>query len=312
MLHGLAGSGKAQIAIQYATKWLRTNRFCYLLDASSLANLNVSFKRFAIESGLSSTPHGGEDSVGTRLSEAALLPLSSPQVLRFVSQLTEQWLLIFDNYDLPAKNRFYPRSYFPEGSNGQIIVTSRNKDVEEDIGGKALQVDKMSSDEALQLLLPSGDINVEATNREGIELGKMIATELLGSLPLAIAPGGAFIKQRIRRSRTAIDRLHEYQNLLEQHQAEMLDGRYKGLETLVRQYGKSVITSWDMSFQVVISDCQTAAQLFLFLGFLHHAGIPSELFETAHKFKSKFKAHDRIDLSKAPYHWLGDILSSEN
>jgi hypothetical protein len=308
LLHGLAGSGKTQLASRYAKEWLRDHSYCYWFDASSLEILKAGFVDFFVEAGMTSTSSNPDSSGNFGSANTSSIQLSVRKTIQYISKLNEKWLLIFDNYDLPEKDWFDLRSYFPEGQNGQIIVTSRNRDVEKEVGGHVLHIDKMNDQEAIRLLLKSAGLSNVPGDQVEEDLKKLIATGLLGSLPLAIAQGGAFIRQRrIGNSHQTLKRLREYREIFEDHQAKMLAGELGGL---VRQYGKSVITSWDMSFQVVIADNPTAAELLLFLGFLHHADIPERLFSLAHDSKTQFQINDEIDVTTTPFRWAGEILSS--
>lgn len=108
----------------------------------------------------------------------------------------------------------------------------------------------MSDQQAVRLLLLSAGSSSIPGDKEEEDLKTLIATELLGSLPLTIAQGGAFVRQRRFRNMTrALKCLQNYREVFEEHQAKMLAGELGGL---VRQYRKSVITSWDMCFEVVI------------------------------------------------------------
>jgi hypothetical protein len=61
LIHGLAGSGKTQLARRYAKDWCQDHRYYYWFDASSLGSLKAGFKDFATDAGISSTPYmGGE------------------------------------------------------------------------------------------------------------------------------------------------------------------------------------------------------------------------------------------------------------
>ena len=68
------------------------------------------------------------------------------------------------------------------------------------------------------------------------------------------------------------------------------------VRSLVQHYGKSVITTWDLVFQTLARDYPTAAELLLYLGFLHHTNIPQELFQTAYESLDTLSSQDRLDL----------------
>ncbi|TVY82002.1 Protein SERAC1 [Lachnellula suecica] len=297
LVHGLAGSGKTQLVRRFAAKWQREHEHCYWFDASSLGDLKGGFKEFADEANIPSSSS----------SVKASLRSSVQQVIKYISKSEFEWLLVFDNYDLSSNQRFDLRSFFPAGFNGKIIVTSRNRDVAEEIGARGLHVDTMTDGEAVRLLRRSAGLAVNNADRSQQE-EHFVATDLLGSLPLAIAQGGAFIKQRKIGGPTDIERLQEYEMMFRDHQTMILNGESGGL---VRQYGVSVITSWDMSFRVVMADHPTAAQLLLFLGFLHHSNIPQSLFEVVFASKSKLVSHDGIDITTSPFQWVGKILEGD-
>jgi hypothetical protein len=294
LVHGLAGSGKTQLVRRWAKEWLLNHSYSHWFDASSLETLNSSFVDFAAEAGIfrhaTNTSHKS----------------TVQQVIKYISELQGEWLLVFDNFDLPEKQRFDLRHFFPEGSRGKVIVTSRNKDIGDEIGAEILYVDIMSEEEAVDLLRKSANIinNTQDVEQKNAEL--LVATDLLGSLPLAIAQGGAFIKKVIRGPSNT-QRLSEYSSTFRRHKARMLGDKYG---TLVSLYGESVITSWDMSFEVVMMDNNTAAQLFLLMGFFHHSNIPRALFASVHDSKTLLQAHDGINITYMPFEWVGDVLES--
>ena len=83
-------------------------------------------------------------------------------LLWLASQRTE-WLILFNNADDINLNL---GRYFPTGSHGNIIITSRNRDLGRHAHGKC-KVDQMELEEAIDLLLSAAEYNiVAAPNRE--------------------------------------------------------------------------------------------------------------------------------------------------
>jgi hypothetical protein len=302
LLHGLPGAGKSQLARQYATRWCQANQYYHFFDASTSSILEQAYSTFAVEAGL--------------IDPALRVPspkILTEKVINYLSKLTDSWLLVFDNFDLASADRYHISDYFPERSNGQIIVTSRNRESVEMTGGTALQVTSMTDVEAVALLEKAADLKVE-TSLETDEsqailslLKSEVATGLLGSLPLAIAQAGAYIRHRIKRSNTKA-RLLEYRRLFQEHHAKLLKDDD---HVLVARYGKSIITSLDICFRTVAADNSTAAELLLLFGFLHHSNIPKKLFEIVHQSKEKLITHDHLDLSSAKYSWCDEILATD-
>ena len=81
-------------------------------------------------------------------------------------------------------------------------------------------------------------------------------------------------------------------------EAEMLNVEN---ESLVREYGRSVIASWDLSVQSILTKNPSAARLLLFPGFLHHTNIPHNLFARAHDTKREIQIRDAVTWEDKPF-----------
>ena len=76
----------------------------FWVDASSLESIIVSLKRL---SGIPVTQAGSAESA-----------------LRWISGIQEDWLIVFDNADLPPD---VVAKFIPPGNRGNILITSRNQ-----------------------------------------------------------------------------------------------------------------------------------------------------------------------------------------
>ena len=210
--------------LSFAKDWLQQGRAFYWLDASSTETLVASFNDFAIEVKLEQSQ-----------SSPGAPKLTVRTVCKYVLAYPEDWLFVFDNYDLPDQERYDVGQYFPWSAKGNIIVTNRTHDVAGEIGGDSqqqgncLEVGLMSEGEAIMLLqksaappgTPSGASSAGAT-----ALRRRIAIELLGGLPLAIAQAGAYLRNnRIPGSLPITQRLQRYCTVYSKHEANMLDGQ---------------------------------------------------------------------------------------
>lgn len=119
VLGGVGGIGKTQLAIAYANRFRDQYASVFWLDATSEAKVKASFcdvagQLFAVEG-------------STKLDVVQSIKhtkgwLSDPR--------NTHWLLIFDNYDDPKEYDFkeFKRLYYPEGSHGSVIITTRRPD----------------------------------------------------------------------------------------------------------------------------------------------------------------------------------------
>lgn len=308
LIHGLAGSGKTQLVRNLANSWPQKDcAFCWI-DASSLGTLHRSFEAFATDLELPGPAH--------RFNAKAMHTAGSLQasimewrvvrdVKSFIENYTGRWLLIFDNYDIPEGKI---REFFPKGNHGSIVVTTRNREVETETGGDSLHVESMEVAEAVELLEKVAALTGTTTD-ETQTLKESIVSGLLGCLPLAIAQAGSYIRNIIPRTLSTQQRLQRYKERYQTQESKMLEGEGG---SLVAEYGKSVITTWDLSFEILVQDKPIAVELLMLFGFFHHADIPIALFETVYEAREKLYSEDGIDIKEEPYCWVGELFASQS
>ena len=108
--------------------------------------------------------------------------------MRYLSEVAENWLLIFDNADDPS---IALSKYFPTGDKGSILITSRNPEsaVYSTVG--STRINTLSPEEAIDLLLKTaGVVDSDIATRESAR--RIVNT--LDGLPLALVQVGAYIK----------------------------------------------------------------------------------------------------------------------
>ncbi|KAJ7797655.1 hypothetical protein B0H14DRAFT_2389540, partial [Mycena olivaceomarginata] len=138
----------------------------FFIDASTTATIDTGLKNIAVV----------KDSGDSR--QDGLLWLTSR---------VEEWLLVFDNTDVPSRDL---NDLIPQCNHGNIIITSRNPELLGYAGAHSL-VSDMEQEDAVALLLKSAA--QEATI--GTE---QIATEIVKAMhyrPPAIVQAGAFISK---------------------------------------------------------------------------------------------------------------------
>lgn len=298
IIHSLAGSGKSQIARRFASCWLERHTSFYWFDASSSSTLDQSFRGFARDASI--------------IHAAASISDDSAYVRRkvcdWIVKFGGEWLLVYDNYDimeLQEEDHYNISKYFPLSASGRIVVTTRNREVRTVTGGTLVDIGTMTEDEAIALFVKSANLNLpDRTSDEWAEL-REIACQLLGSYPLAIAQGASYLRLGYMGETTVLSKLQRYKQQYSSHEVAILKAE-DGMK--VREYGRSVITTWDMSFEVIVSNNPAAAELLLLFGFFHHSVITTNVFFRAFERRHKMLEADGIDLAEPTFSWLGRLL----
>lgn len=192
---------------------------------------------------------------------------------RYLTNSPEPWLLILDNADDP---RLDISRFFPVGKRGTIIVTSRNPDCRchATVGSRELR--EMESDEAVNLLLRSGDLPSEDQNLRDLALP---IVQKLGYLALAVNHAGASIRQRICS-------LEDYLSVLNHHRKKLLNSKPVQAES---EYEYTVYTTWEISITRIKEIAKSAKdgtavnalELLNFFGFCHFDDITEDIFRSA-------------------------------
>ncbi|KAH8822473.1 hypothetical protein DL96DRAFT_1819944 [Flagelloscypha sp. PMI_526] len=239
VLYGMGGSGKTQIGLEF----IQQNKFrfssVYFIDASS---------KLTLENDLASIAVGSSDQP------------SVDDALRILRSRQEEWLLFFDNADDPSLNL---RPYI-SWSHGNILITSRNRELRVHAPKCSIWVDRLDLKDAKELLLKGLSIG-ENSEEHGIAI---CIVQELGCLALAITQARAFLAK-------GLCSLNEYLPLYLQNRKKLLE-HDSAQKTDDYQY--SVYTTWAISFNKLSPN---AALLLELLSFMHHEAIPSRIFEDA-------------------------------
>lgn len=133
VVHGLGGAGKTQIALKTIERNREKWTNVLYIDASSRDSIEGTLQDFAKSKQFGKTH---EDA------------------LSWLEFHREEWLMVFDNADHPPLNI---HNYFPGGSHGSILITTRLPDLAIHAQGPepACHVSAMSPQESLALLLTS-------------------------------------------------------------------------------------------------------------------------------------------------------------
>lgn len=209
----------------------------------------------------------------TKMARLCKVGESMEDFKRCLSNSLEPWLLILDNADDPFLDI---SRFFPVGNRGTIIVTSRNLECRchATVGSRELR--EMGSDEAVTLLLRSGDLSSEDEDARALALP---IVQNLGSLALAVNHAGASIRQRVCS-------LGNYLGTYTRHRKKLLSSRPVQSGSY---YEYTVYTTWEISVDSIKELAKNAThgtatnalEFLTLFGFCHFDDITEDMFESA-------------------------------
>jgi tetratricopeptide (TPR) repeat protein len=191
--------------------------------------------------------------------------------LHWLSHCKQPWLLILDNADDLDMDL---STYYPNESNGHIIITTRNPNAIEHATVGHLRFRGMEPHEAIDLLLkaayPASDQNSQVASPQKWQLAEGIAMEL-GYLPLALAHAAA----TVRRNIYTLERYLKY--YLCQRKSTLSHSRLKSVDEI------NIIATWEIPFQKIAVretiEHRDAVDLMHTFAFMHHETIPERIFQ---------------------------------
>ena len=167
-LFGLGGVGKTQLANEYVHRFMADYDLVWWIPAEHTDDVTASLAELATRLG---TP-AGEDMALACLEALTMLSRGLP---------TKRWLLVYDNADDPEA--LLP--YFPNGTSGHILVTSRNQAWARH--GASLGIEVFLREESVEhLTRQAPGLSTEDADR---------VAAALGDLPLAVEQAAAWIAE---------------------------------------------------------------------------------------------------------------------
>ncbi|KAH8813781.1 hypothetical protein DL96DRAFT_1821026 [Flagelloscypha sp. PMI_526] len=239
VLYGIGGGGKTQIGLQFIQMCGHLFSEIFFIDASDRLTLENSLK--CIASGCSDNP-------------------SVDDAMFLLRSRREDWLLFLDNADDTTLD-LRPYVSWPHGN---ILITTRNREVRSHAPNCSIWVDRLELDDAKELLLRGVDVDRNSKTQEYV----LKIVQELGYLALAINQARAFLAK-------GLCTLAEYLPIYTQNRKNLLDD--KSIQS-TDGYKHTVYTTWTISFNKLSSDATLLLEL---LSHMHHESIPCCLFERA-------------------------------
>ena len=201
LLWGTGGIGKTQICLKFIEELSDRLSHVFWVDASSEESITMSLRGI---SSISAAQVSCQDD-------------SVESVLQWMSGIQEEWLMVFDNADVPPVH--VVEKFIPSGNRGNILITSRNRSMGRVVSSEnIIEINEMEEADAITLLLKASRLDASAKHKED---AKNIVTEL-GCMPLAVDQAGAYIEA----GRCSIDKY--LQQLSLHRQTLMSDATFRG------------------------------------------------------------------------------------
>jgi len=236
-LFGLGGVGKTQIALEYVHRFMADYDLVWWVSAEHVDDVVASLAELGA---LIGAP-GGDD-----------MALASQEAVHMLSEgnPTRRWILVFDNADDPEDLV----GYFPAGSGGHILITSRNQSWSQ--RGATLGVDvflRRESTEHLSRRAPG------LTLEEADEVATAV-----GDLPLAVEQAAAWLAE------TATPTAEYLRRLTEQTAAVLALNQ-------AADYPETVAATWNISIERLKERSPASVRLLQLCAFLAPEPISSHL-----------------------------------
>jgi tetratricopeptide (TPR) repeat protein len=266
----LTDHSKSQLAIQYAhsIRDASPQTFVFWVHANTHARFEEAYRNIADRLELP-----GKDN-------------PKADVLRLVhdwlrDEANGRWVMVIDNVDnveafFPSRKRQRDEAdasaqiplatYLPQSHNGTILVTSRSKDAASRLVGgynKIKEVLVMDEGEGLQLL--RNKLQDPPIEESAVEL-----LHALNHIPLAITQAAAYINRRARI--TVAGYLDEFWG--NNKKRESLLNWDAGELRRDESASNSVVITWQMSFERIRKERQSATDLLSLMSFFNPQGIP--------------------------------------
>ena len=260
---GLGGAGKSQLVLNYIREYRRDYAAVFWIEAGS----KESIERDYIQ--IYRLLYGRQIDAGPGMVK---VEDAVPAVKRWFHGREGRWLVVLDSADTIDNDRdksYIDLQYFlPDAPGLHVVITSRSSTAKE-ITTDAVEVAEMEPSEARELFQRYAKMT-----EEGPDIIREVdgIVKELGYLALAITLAGSYVSVTPRLSSDIRSYLPEYQ----QRRKELLRQRAK---RYIHQYGESVLSTWEVSFEAIKDYNPAAARLLGLLAFMNFEDIFMGLFD---------------------------------
>lgn len=252
ILHGLGGIGKTQLAVEFARRHHRKFSSVFWLDGRTEDSLKQSI---AICASRILEGQIVETSKAYSVTSAGDIDAVVRDIMRWLSQPDNtDWLIIFDNVDRESggdnavPNAYDVTRYLPSADHGSVLITTRLANLEQ-LGG-SWRLGRLSKEQTEAIFQSRYGGSCDSAKREEL-------FRLLDGLPLAIAQASAYLRQ------SGIS-VAKYIQLYKQQWKSLMESQDRAGMPLRDYPGRSVWTTWTISYYAIRAKSIAAANLLLF------------------------------------------------
>ncbi|CUS12762.1 unnamed protein product, partial [Tuber aestivum] len=262
-LHGLGGSGKTQIALEYLYRRASESECdIFWVRGSGLPKFSEDLR--AIAQHVQIPPPSAEPD-----EESLLLNIKR----WFEGQARGDWVLVIDNADNEEDfkgNRGRISRFVPQGSRGTLILTTRSTQVASRERCEMIEVRKMAENDAQELFLKLlGNVNC---SRDGEKEAITMILQSIHHIPLAIIGAAAFMTETQTPPST-------YWSIFlgsDEHAKRLLSRPFFDIQRET-DITESTLTTYFITFDRIARGMPLAADLLRLIAFFDRQNIPEEL-----------------------------------
>ncbi|KAM0079932.1 hypothetical protein ACKRZS_007911 [Fusarium odoratissimum] len=255
VIYGLTGVGKSQACLRAIMDNETKFRGIFYVDASNDTSASSNYLEIAQVCGAQSHWEGIELDEKIRLTRAYLACHEDP------------WLLMIDNADSESVAL---TKYIPTGGSGTILITTSDERMATSSNAFG-KIGPMDERNALDLLMSYKRPGIALDETEQ-DAARLIAVDLLGGLPLAIAQAGSYIFNKYCTYAEYCDDFRRSPQTPLSYELEQWPN-----------YRRPIWTTFNLSLSRIQSlpeqGSAQAVELLRTLSFLHHEGIQERLFQ---------------------------------
>ncbi|CUS07867.1 unnamed protein product, partial [Tuber aestivum] len=262
-LHGLGGSGKTQIALEYLYRRASESECdVFWVHGSGLPKFSDDFR--AIAQHVRIPPPSGEPD-----EEGLLLNIKR----WFEGPCSGDWMLVIDNADNEEDfmgNSGRISKFVPQGSRGTLILTTRSTQVALRERCEMVEVRKMAENDAQELLLKLlGNLNCA---REEEQEAITMILQSIHHIPLAIVGAAAFMTE----TQTPPSTYWSIFRGSDEHAKRLLSRPFCDIQRET-DITESTLTTYFITFDRITRGMPLAANLLHLIAFFDRQNIPEEL-----------------------------------
>ncbi|KAM3067116.1 hypothetical protein ACMFMG_011672 [Clarireedia jacksonii] len=249
VITGLGGLGKSEICLQVASQMREEFWGVFWVDVGKASTAESNF--IAIAKLLGSSAESISDA------------------LQVLASTKQAWLLILDNADDP---NFDYQIYFPSGTYGVVLMTSRVPECKEYSPEQFEALEGLGNEDSKELLLKAAKIPKELWLSHSNQAKEIV--QLLGSHTLALIQAGAYIAN-------GHCQLHRYPVVYQRQRKRLLQFRPKQAQSRYHDVYATFEASAEVLEQSKSEAAKDALDLLAILSMLDSAVLPLQIFQSA-------------------------------